>query len=426
VKNTYIVLRDQNRPRGRRSRPVERDVASGSIVDVEEVFRDTARTPIPPQSLPDPAVHIVEVDPAHAAQLALDEDADAVAREMPVAAIEPNDAGGPASSDGPEGTTWGITAIGADKSRFSGTSAKVAVLDSGIERNHAAFQSPDVTIAGEDFTDTGDIADQTGHGTHCLSTIIGRDVQGHRIGVAPGVRTVFLGRIFAPGVTTKTSMVVRALEWAVGKGANVISMSLAFNFTGLSAELQKSGLPAEAATAQALIEFQNNLRLFDRLLEMYRAKEDFPDELGVVIVGAAGNHSHRESTAGEPTFSVPVAAPSNASGIISVGALRRTKSGLGISPSSNSMPMLVAPGFEILGADSKGSGNDSLIAKNGTSMACPHVAGLAALWWDAIRDNDSVVKAQTVISSLRASCKRDLLSPGLNVIDRGLGIPQAP
>ena len=381
---------------------------------------------IPPESPPNPAVHIVESDPAHAAQLALDEDADAIAREMPIASIEPSDTGESANSDADAGATWGIKAIAADKSRFSGTSAKVAVLDSGIRKEHAAFQAASLTITGEDFTDTGDIVDQTGHGTHCSSTILGRDVRGRRIGVAPGVRTLLVGRIFAPGVTTTTAMVVRAIQWAVDKGANVISMSLAFNFTGLSAELQKSGLPTEAATAQALVEFQNNLRLFDRLLEMYRAKEDFPDDLGVVIVGAAGNHSRRESTSGEPTFSVPVAAPSNASNVTSVGALRRTKSGLGIAPSSNSGPILVAPGFEILGADSKASGTDLLIPKNGTSMACPHVAGLAALWWDAIRDSDSVVKAQTVISSLRTSCKRDLLSPGLSVIDRGLGIPQAP
>ena len=69
------------------------------------------------------------------------------------------------------------------------------------------------------------------------------------------------GRIFASGLATTSEMVMRALVWSVDNGANVISMSLNFDFTGLVKECVQAGLPVRAAPVQALTELQNNLRI---------------------------------------------------------------------------------------------------------------------------------------------------------------------
>lgn len=430
MKGTYIVLRDLNRARGRTYHLADEypDSQGGLAPDFsfEEAFRGSGPQDIPENAPPHPAISSVEADQEQVEELALDMDGTAVARQMPVSMIHTLDSGESLDEDEGLSETWGIRATGADKCKFTGETATVAILDSGIRVDHQAFSAPGLKIHGKDFTGKGDIVDQSGHGTHCASIILGRDVQGRRIGVARGVRNLIVGRIFAPGVITTSKMVVEAIQWAVENGANTISMSLAFNFTGLAAELHESGMPIEAATAQALIEFQNNLRLFDNLMDMFRAQENFSGNRGVVIIGAAGNHSRRESKAGEPVFTVPVAAPNNAFGMISVGALRRSTSKLGIAPFSNSSPVLVAPGFGVVGADSRSLHNNSLVARNGTSMACPHVAGLAALWWDAIAQSRGVIKAQTVVSKLRASCRTEPLNSDLTEKDYGLGIPMAP
>jgi subtilisin family serine protease len=423
MKRNYIVLRDLSQPTrrvagtgvGRTAQPGD-DRLGGEVV----------RSGRPVREPPEPRIELVEIDERHAAELARDQGAQ-VCPEMPVSPIEPMDALGQDESDEGPGPTWGIGAIGADKCSFNGQSARVAVIDSGIREEHAAFPKSELRIVTRDFTGLGDVNDQSGHGTHCAATIVGRDVRGRRVGVAPGVRELFVARIFGPGVTTTSATVVSAIQWAVEQGANVISMSLSLNFTGLAAHLHESvGLPVEAATAEALVDFQNNLRLFDSLMGMLSAQENFPGKQGVVIVGAAGNHSRRQATSGQQTYSVPVAAPNNASGVISVGALRRTQAGLAIAPFSNSRPTVVAPGFGILSADINSAGNDLLRLKSGTSMACPHVAGVAALWWDWVNFNGGPVKAQNVISKLRASCKLDQLSAGITVDDRGLGLPVAP
>jgi subtilisin family serine protease len=418
MKSRYIVLRDLGPTRYNRA---HEQLASASVDELQDIVRFRGSLSEPPI----PSIDIVEAEPKHATELRRDERAVAIALEMPVLPVEEVQTD-IEKNDEEHGPTWGITALGAHDCPFKGESAKVAVLDSGIRTDHAAFTASDLKINAEDFTGQHDITDQSGHGTHCAATILGREVRGHRIGVAPGVKELLVARIFAPGVATTTDMVSKAISWAAANGANVISMSLSFNFTGLAAELHKNGLPVEAATALALVEFQNNLRLFDGLTNLFRAQENFPNNHGVVIVGAAGNHSHRKSKSGEPIFTVPVAAPNNAVGVISVGALRRGESALDIAPFSNSGPTLAAPGFQVLSADIDPRNNDLLTLKNGTSMACPHVAGLAALWWDAVNLSGSPAKAQTVVVKLQAACRINPLDPGLNSDDRGLGIPVAP
>ena len=68
----------------------------------------------------------------------------------------------------------------------------VAVLDTGIDPNHVAFNG--VNLTRRNFTAEGD-DDLHGHGTLCAGTIFGRDVNGLRIGVARGVSDAIIGKV---------------------------------------------------------------------------------------------------------------------------------------------------------------------------------------------------------------------------------------
>ena len=407
----YLILRDLSREGP--PRPVTRGGPAVLGMDAE--------------APPEPVLRTVDADDDHAAEAAADLGAQCMARVMPIAPIEMSDATAEdAVEDDDAGATWGVRAVQADQSHVSGQSVTVAILYSGIRADHAAFPANRIKIVAEDFTDSGSAEDQGGHGTHCAATIVGRDVAGRRIGVAPGVRKLLAARVFAPGVTTTSQMLAEALQWAFKEGAQIISMSLSFNFADLVEDIEASGVPKRAAFALALAEFQNNILLFDSLSRMLKAKGDFPGQTGAILVGAAGNHSLREPPAGEPPFTFPVAPPNSLRDVISVGSLRRRGGVVDVANDSNVRPTMVAPGVGVLSAHALAASAGELVRKSGTSMACPHVAGLAALWWDALTLQNLPANAQSVDAALRASCRLDRLRPGLGMADRGSGMPSAP
>ncbi|MBL4672251.1 MAG: S8 family serine peptidase, partial [Arenicella sp.] len=92
----------------------------------------------------------------------------AIAAPMPLKLIEPEHS---TLADGPEvtasGSTWGVDAVGASASSFDGTGVKVAVLDTGIDPNHQAFNG--VNLIRKNFTTETD-DDLHGHGTHRAGT----------------------------------------------------------------------------------------------------------------------------------------------------------------------------------------------------------------------------------------------------------------
>jgi subtilisin family serine protease len=246
---------------------------------------------------------------------------------------------------------WGERAMGLDRipSSFDGAGIKVAVVDSGLAKTHRNLLAvgPGASIVGpnrEGWTD-----DTIGHGSHCAGVIAGGPlaINGSGIrGFAPAAQ-VHGVRIFPGG---RFSDLVAALDYCMENGVDVVNLSLG------------GGEPSR------IIE--------ERLV---RAKE-----MGIACIAAAGNSSG------------PVQYPASSTNCLAVAAIGkwgefpedsfhaqqaldgfRTRDGFFPAKFSCFGPEIdvAAPGVAIVSSLPA----DSFGAWDGTSMAAPHVTGLAAL-----------------------------------------------
>jgi subtilisin family serine protease len=309
--------------------------------------------------------------------------------------------------------SWGVEAVGS--SSFDGSGVTVAVLDTGIDATHPAFTG--IQIVEEDFTGEGN-GDQNGHGTHCAGTICGRDVSGTRIGIARGVKKLLIGKVLGTHGGGSTDGIVDAMMWAVRNGGHIISMSLGMDFPGFQKALMNDGRPAEVATSMALEGYRANVRLFDKISAMIQSGEFLKRR--VLVVAATGNESRRDVSS---SFTIAKAPPAAADGFLSIGAVQQTNNPekpFKVASFSNTKADLAAPGVGIWSAKPGGG----LHPLSGTSMATPHVAGVAALWAQkSMQENDGDVVIADVIDSLRFHAK---MTPGLSREDVGKGVVQAP
>jgi subtilisin family serine protease len=306
---------------------------------------------------------------------------------------------------------WGITAVGAAASQFTGKGVVVAVLDTGIDRSHPAFA--EINIVEKDFTGEGS-TDTNGHGTHCAGTIFGQTVNGTRIGVAPDIKKALIAKVLG-GEGGSSAQIINAMQWALQEGANVISMSLGMDFPRLQQDLQAQGLNRLAATSQALEAYRANVLLFSSMAELIRQSHLMYQPC--VVVAAAGNESKR------PQYEIAVSPPAVSEGFISVAALGAAANGKNytIAPFSNTGANVAGPGVNILSA-APGGGYATL---SGTSMATPHVAGVAALWCESFLSKKNK-DPKLLLSQILGSANYNDFSPGYDDSDVGLGMIQAP
>jgi subtilisin family serine protease len=137
-----------------------------------------------------------------------------------------------------------------------------------------------------------------------------------------------------------------------------------------------------------------------------------------LLVAAAGNESRRDQSA---DFEIAVSPPAVSEGIISVAALGRAAGGLVVAPFSNTGARISGPGVDIVSARPGGG----LVSMNGTSMATPHVAGVAALWAQRLESEGSFsLKRWT--DRLLGSAVTHGLQAGFDPSDVGNGLVQAP
>ncbi|OYW44610.1 MAG: hypothetical protein B7Z08_05960 [Sphingomonadales bacterium 32-68-7] len=279
--------------------------------------------------------------------------------------------------------TWGLQATQVLQSRWTGKGVRIAILDTGIDLGHQDFRSRQ--ILAESFIHGEPVADGNGHGTHCAGVAAGPVQPGTlpRYGVAPGAE-LMVGKVLANSGRGTDGQIIAGINWAIANKADIVSMSL--------------GAP--------VTEGQNFSAVFQQIAEIALAR-------GTLIIAAAGNDSHR------PRDLRPVSHPGNCPGIMAVGALDRTyrlgwfsNSGLNLNGGKVD---IVGPGVDIY--SSFPTGTPPYRRLDGTSMATPYVAGIAALYAEAtgLRAN-----------ALWAELTRRALPINQATSDVGAGLAQAP
>lgn len=290
---------------------------------------------------------------------------DALARRPDVRAIiadgklrlDPPDAMRPGSgaASAEEAMQWDLRQIKVDMARrllgVDGRGVTVAVVDSGVDYHHPLLRAsyrgtqPDGSVRHarnwwcnrglDSFCGLGDTypVDSVGHGSHVLGTIVAPA----GIGVAPGARWIAARACQADGCPL--SWMVAALEWIVDLGEDrpdIVNLSLG------------TAVPLEISLYQQAV---------NRIVEA-----------GVFVVAAMGNN--RDSLLAPATFTATLGV-----GAVTADGAVWNRSARGISTWQETKPDLVAPGVGIT-STLPGGGLGRL---SGTSMASPHVAGVAAL-----------------------------------------------
>ena len=288
----------------------------------------------------------------------------------------------PAFADTDE-VTWGLIAVGANRATFTGRGVRVAVLDTGIDRQHPDFVGR--SIETRSFVAGESVDDVQGHGTHTAGTVAGpaRSKIGRRYGVAPDV-DLCIAKVLNNKGSGREGDIVNGINRAIEQKCAVISMSLGRP----TAIAEKPDSQYEVVGAQAMRE-------------------------GSLIIAAAGNESFRDFN-----FIAPVGAPANSPSIFAVAAVDPKMAVApfscgGLNPDGGEIN-ISGPGEGVYSAFPHPQLSKVL---PGTSMACPHVAGVAALW----AQSDPALRGRALWKKLERTA-RELGS----IRDFGRGLVQAP
>jgi subtilisin len=330
------------------------------------------------QLFPELGVLLGTVDREGLAALRADPDVVSVDGAPPLSPIRPARKA-PATLDRP--ITWGIERLGIPAlwdQGLTGEGVLVAHLDTGVDGEHPALRGAVAHFT--EFDAMGRVIqpaprphDTDEHGTHTAATLVGRAVDGKHLGVAPGARLA--SAIVIEGGDA-VARILAGMDWVVGLGVRVLNLSLGF----------RGWWPD-----------------FLAITRIVRRR-------GVLPVIAVGNEYAGSSRS-----------PGNYREALSVGAVGPDDRVPDFSSSERFdrkvdpvVPDLVAPGVGVVSA-TPGGGYQEM---DGTSMAAPHVAGLAALLLQA-RPDVSMTRLEKAILH---SCERP---PGMSGERGGRGVPSA-
>ena len=288
-----------------------------------------------------------------------------------------------AFSDG--AATWGLQATKVVGSSHSGAGIKVAVLDTGLDLTHPDFAGR--TITERSFISGEAVQDLNGHGTHCIGTSCGPlnppdPSSPMRYGVAYNAE-IFVAKVLSNEGSGADGGILNGIDWAITNGCQMISMSL--------------GAPTRPGTPFSPIYEEVAKRALER---------------GTLIIAAAGNESFR------PGFISPVGRPANCPSIMAVAALDNllqvaSFSNGSINPDGGGID-IAGPGVDVYSTWPMPTRYRTI---SGTSMATPHVAGIAALYAEATGKRGLELWALLMLDSQRLE---------LPSTDVGIGLVQAP
>ena len=229
---------------------------------------------------------------------------------------------------------WGVDRVDAELVHpyNKGTGVKISIIDTGIDYDH-----PDLDAnykGGVDYVEgDGNPMDDNGHGTHCAGIVAAEDNDIGAVGVAPEAYLYAVKVLDASG-SGYVSDVVAGIQWSIDNSMQVTSMSLGTNTDYLS--------------------------LHDACDAAYAA--------GILVVAAAGNDGNPPGKGDNIDY------PANYDSVIAVAATDTNDKRARWS-STGPAAELSAPGVDIYST----YWDDAYATKSGTSMACPHVTGTAAL-----------------------------------------------
>jgi subtilisin family serine protease len=265
--------------------------------------------------------------------------------------------------------TWGLDFLKVPKlweQGLSGNGIMVGHLDTGADGKHSALKTAIASFAefnsfGIQVTPNPKAHDTGEHGTHTAATIAGRAVRGQSVGVAPKASLASAIVIEGGNVIAR---ILGGMDWSITQNVRVLSMSL------------------------GLRGFFDDFLVVTQIL---RSKNILP----VFAVGNEGPATSRS--------------PGNYAEALSVGACDKNKR-IGTFSSSQRfvrsddplVPDLVGPGVDITSAKPGGG----FQVMSGTSMATPHIAGLAALLFEA----KPTATANEVETALLNSCELGSIS----------------
>lgn len=240
---------------------------------------------------------------------------------------------------------WGVDRVDAERVHPTnkGAGVKIAIVDTGIAYTHEDLQANyagGVDLCTRDADD--DPIDQHNHGSHCAGIAAAVDNEVGVIGVAPEASLYAVQVIDAMGMGN-TSDMIAGIQWCADNGMQIVNMSFRLDDT------ESARLACDNAYAA-----------------------------GLLLVAAAGNSYSRKI---EDT----VTAPARYDSVVAVAATTSTNKRASFSSTGPAVE-LAAPGVSINSCYCTGYG-----LMSGTSMACPHVVGAAALVWAA---NPSMTAAQ--------------------------------
>lgn len=277
--------------------------------------------------------------------------------------------------------TWGLQAVGADISTATGKGIKIAVLDTGFEKNHPDFTGRAITT--KSFITGEDVQDGHGHGTHCIGTSAGS----RKPATAPGYGVaheaeIFAGKVLSNAGSGSDGGILAGIDWAVSNSCAVISMSLG------------ADVPVGTPYSQ----------IYETVAQRAMAK-------GALIIAAAGNASQR------PARIAPVGHPARCPSIIAVAAIDVNRQiAFFSSGSADKIGQIdvAGPGVDVYSSFKL---PEKYARLRGTSMATPHAAGVAVLIAEKTGARGFELWARLALSSLRLP---------LPSTDVGGGLVQAP